>query len=86
MVQYDFFELDTATYRFIMDSKTPDSPSIEASPGTNHIFVTTHADHLHTPQTRKWDFTSTNNIDLGSFSLSLKYLTLRGDQVFNLRN
>ena len=35
---------------------------------------------------RKWYLTSTHNIDLGYFLRSLKYLTLRGDQVVNLHD
>ena len=82
--QHEIFELDPATSGFTMDRKTPDSPSIEASPGKYHIFAATHEDHLHPPFTGQWDLTSTHNIDLGSLLRFLKYITLCGDQVINL--
>ena len=51
MVQREKNYLDPATSRFTMDIKNLDSPSIEASPGTNHIFDTTHEDHRYPPFT-----------------------------------
>ena len=46
--------------------------------------MTTHEDHLHPPLNGQWDLTYTQNIESGSFLCSLKYLTLRGDQVVNI--
>ena len=86
MVWRESVELTTATPRFTLDRKNTDSPSIEASPGTNHFFVTTHKYHMNPPFTFPWDLTSAQNIDLVSLSRYLKYLTLRGDQVVNLHD
>ena len=84
MVQRESFDVSPATYRFTIYSKTPDSSSIEASPGTHHIFVITHEDHLHPPCTGKLSLTSAHKIDPVSLSCSLKYLTLHEEQVANL--
>ena len=45
MVHSKSIDLSPTTSRFTMDSKTPNSPSIEASSGTNHILATNHEDH-----------------------------------------
>ena len=84
MVQRERFELDPATSILKMYRKAPDLPSIEASPGTIHLFSATHKDHLRTPSTVQWALTSTQNIKLISLSRSPKYITRHGDQVFNL--
>ena len=84
MVQRKIFHIDPATSIFAMDSKTSDSPSIESSPVNNHIFATTYEDHMHPPCTGQWYLMSAHNIYLGSLLRSIKYITLRGDQVVNL--
>ena len=72
LVQIERFEMYPATSRFNMDSKSPeDSPSIEASPGTNHIFATTHQYYLHPLCTSQFTFTYAHNIHLGSLACSL---------------
>ena len=54
MVQRESIELSHATYRFTMDRKTPDLPSIETSSRKTNIFATTHEDHLHPQFTGQW--------------------------------
>ena len=82
----DLFYMAPAIYRFNMGIKYPNSPPIESSPVTNNLFVTTHEDHQHPPFTGQLYLICAHNIDLGSLSRSLKYLTLHGGQVFNLHN
>ena len=86
MFQHEILGLAPAISRFTIYSKTTESPSIEISPGKIQLFATTHEDHMHPPCTGQWDLTSEHNIDLGSLLYSLKSLTLRGDQFFNLCN
>ena len=59
LVQHESFDLDPSTYRSTMDRKNPDSPSIDASPGKDKLFVTTHEGHLHPLCTGQWYFTYT---------------------------
>ena len=42
MVKRESFDLDPAKYIFTMGSKTPDSQSIEASPGSDKLFIKTY--------------------------------------------
>ena len=81
MVHHEIFDPASATSIFTMGRKTPDSPILEASKGTNYLFATTHEDHLHPPCTVQWDLTASKNIVLISLLCSLKYLTLWGNQV-----
>ena len=46
MYQCEDFGLDPTKSRYKMGSKFPDSPSIDASPGKNHLFETTDEDHV----------------------------------------
>ena len=59
---------------------------MEASSATINIFVTTHEDHMHQSLNDQWNLTSVQNIESGSFSCYLKYITLCGDQVVNLND
>ena len=49
MVQRGIFEMSLDTSRFTMEIKSPDLPSILASPGINRLFATTHKYHLRPP-------------------------------------
>ena len=56
MVQPDSFEMTLATPRFTFTIKSQEnSPSLEASPGTNNLLATTHQYHPHLPYTFQWD-------------------------------
>ena len=86
MAQREIFEMDPATYIFTIGRNPPDSSSIEASTGTNKVFVTTHEYHPRPPCTGQWYFKYSHNINLGSFLNSFIYIALLLDQVVSLCN
>ena len=87
MFQCESFELAPTTSRLNITRKSSEtSTSIEASPGTNIRFATTHKYHTYPPCTGQWYLTSTNNIDLCSLLCYLKYITLHGYIVLNLQD